>query len=71
MKTMKFKTNIKCAGCIEKVTPVLNPLVGSENWKVDTENPQKILTIESDTVSETTLAEQLKNVGYTIEKVTE
>ena len=45
---MQFKTNIKCGGCIEKVTPFLNAVAGKDGWKVDTANPEKILTITAD-----------------------
>ncbi len=44
MHTLKFKTNINCNGCINAVTPHLNKVEGLESWKVDTENPDKILT---------------------------
>ncbi|NHA05533.1 heavy-metal-associated domain-containing protein [Mucilaginibacter sp. HC2] len=47
METLKFKTTIKCGGCIATVTPVLNHLSGVEKWEVDTANPDKILTIEA------------------------
>ena len=70
MDTMKFKTNINCSGCVQKVTPVLDPLVGENNWKVETENPKKILTVTSD-VPESTLMEQVKSAGFNIEKYTE
>ncbi|MBN9283893.1 MULTISPECIES: cation transporter [Flavobacterium] len=70
METMKFKTNINCSGCVQKVTPVLDPLVGENNWKVETENPKKILTVTSD-VPESTLMEQVKSAGFNIEKYTE
>ncbi|MDQ0109204.1 copper chaperone CopZ [Chitinophaga terrae (ex Kim and Jung 2007)] len=42
----KFKTNIKCSGCIATVTPVLNELVGPDNWQVDLQSPDKILTVK-------------------------
>lgn len=45
---MQFKTNIKCGGCIEKVTPFLNAVAGTDGWKVDTANPEKILTVTAD-----------------------
>ena len=31
MKTIKFKTNINCGGCISKVTPFLNKQEGVES----------------------------------------
>jgi hypothetical protein len=30
MDTTKFKTNIKCSGCVEKVTPFLNESLGED-----------------------------------------
>ena len=49
METLKFKTTIKCGGCIAAVTPVLNNLDGVNKWEVDTTNPDKLLTIEANT----------------------
>ena len=45
MEKTKFKTNIKCAACVEKVTPDLNSAVGEGNWQVDINSIDKILTI--------------------------
>lgn len=45
METTKFKTTIKCSGCVEKVTPFLNDALGENNWQVDYNNPAKILTV--------------------------
>ena len=42
---MQFKTNIKCSGCIAKVTPFLDETIGKGEWQVDTNDPDKILTI--------------------------
>jgi copper chaperone len=63
METNKFKTNIKCSGCVEKVTPFLDEALGSENWNVDYNNPQKILTVtgEKDTAK---VIEALAKAGY-------
>ncbi len=47
METLKFKTNIKCGGCIAAVTPALNNLKGLEKWEVDTASPQKTLTVQT------------------------
>ena len=47
MEAVKFNTNIKCAGCIAKVTPFLNQVEEIEDWRVDTNNPDKILTINT------------------------
>lgn len=43
MKKVSLKTNINCGGCIASVKPAIDAAIG-ENWKVDTENTDKILT---------------------------
>ncbi|ESU27007.1 hypothetical protein FLJC2902T_23480 [Flavobacterium limnosediminis JC2902] len=71
MKTKQFKTNINCSGCIAKVTPFLNPLLGEKQWEVDTANKDKILTVPAENLDEKTLLEQVKNAGFKIELLTE
>ena len=48
METKKFKTNIKCSGCLATVTPHLNEAAGEANWSVDITDPSKILSVNSD-----------------------
>lgn len=69
MKTLKFKTNINCGGCVSKVTPFLNNQEGVESWEVDTVNPDKILTIKSDGASEEDVRARLQKVGFKAEKI--
>lgn len=64
MNTLKFKTTIKCGGCIATVTPFLNQIEGISNWSVDTNNPDKILTIETENVSAEEITSVLKSAGY-------
>ena len=68
MKTYKFKTNINCGGCVAGVTPFLNEL-NDIKWEVDTENPQKILTVQSENVSEEEIKNAVKKAGFEIETV--
>jgi copper chaperone len=51
METLKFKTNVNCGGCIATITPHLNQIKGIGKWNVDTSNPLKILTVETDGMS--------------------
>jgi hypothetical protein len=51
MTTLKFKTNINCGNCIKSVTPFLNQEIDIEHWEVDTENPDKVLTIRGEVTS--------------------
>lgn len=71
MKTKQFKTNINCSGCVAKVTPFLNPLLGENQWQVDTANKEKILTVPADNLDEKTLLEQVKTAGFKIEPLTQ
>ena len=68
MSTMKFKTNIKCTGCLTAVTPNLNNLAGKDNWKVELDNPQKILTVDGD-LSEAVIVEAVQKAGFEAEKL--
>lgn len=70
METLKFKTNIKCGGCIAAVTPHLNTIPEIDKWEVDIANPDKILTIESKgVIDEDEVVDQLEKAGYKAEKV--
>jgi len=64
MNTLKFKTTIKCGGCIATVTPFLNKIDGISTWSVDTNSPDKILTVETETVSSEKITSVLKDAGY-------
>lgn len=66
METIKFKTNIKCAGCIAKNTPFLNEAVGEDNWEVDVQSLDKILTVVTeDKIPSETVIKAVKDAGYT------
>ena len=70
METLKFKTNIKCGGCIAAVTPHLNSLSDVEKWEVDTQNPDKVLTIQGkDGLSVESIVDTLERAGYKAEKL--
>ncbi|MFZ5972028.1 MAG: heavy-metal-associated domain-containing protein [Bacteroidota bacterium] len=68
METLRFSSNIKCDGCIAKVTPHLNATVGEQNWEVDLTTPNKILTVAGD-VTEAQVKEAVQKAGYKIEKL--
>lgn len=70
METLKFKTNIKCSGCVAKVTPHLNAVEGiAGNWQVDIYNPNKVLTVDADKLSTAQIKEAVQKAGFTIEQV--
>lgn len=69
MMKYQFKTNIKCGGCIEKVTPYLDANNEIKKWEVDIKNSDKILTVETDHLSSEIIAEIVRHAGYKAEKL--
>lgn len=43
-----FQTNINCGNCIASLTPFMNKELDIETWEVDTENPDKVLSVETE-----------------------
>ena len=64
----QFKTNIMCAHCIAKVAPFLNANTEIKSWEVDIENPDKILTIDTELPVEK-VREIAREAGYKAEIV--
>ncbi len=69
MKTLKFKTNINCGGCVSKVTPFLDKQEGIDSWKVDTNNPDKLLTVECNQITEEDVKMTLQRIGFKAESI--
>mgnify|MGYP000981691528 CR=1 FL=1 len=68
METIKFKTNIKCTGCLAQAGPALNETVGENHWKVDLDSSDKTLTVEGNP-DEDKIVAALKKAGYTAERI--
>jgi copper chaperone len=68
MEAIKFKTDIKCSGCVAKATPHLNAALGEDNWEVDTANPSKVLTVVGE-VNEGKIKEAVAKAGFKAERL--
>jgi len=68
METQKFRTDIKCSGCLSKVTPHLNEIAGENNWEVDLNNPAKTLSVKGAT-TEAIIKEAVQKAGFKAEKI--
>lgn len=66
-KTLQFKTNINCGGCVATVTPFLNNAEGICQWEVDTTNKDKILTVKAEQISEQQIIDTVQKAGFKIE----
>ncbi|MEZ4905931.1 MAG: heavy-metal-associated domain-containing protein [Spirosomataceae bacterium] len=69
METLQFKTNINCGGCVAKVTPFLNQIEKIEDWKVNTDDPDKILTVSGEDLTCALIQESVAKAGFEAEQV--
>lgn len=69
MEKLVFKTTVNCGSCVAKITPAMNELDEVESWKVDTENPDKILTVEGEELTPELIIDTLEKVGYKAESI--
>lgn len=63
---IQFKTNINCGNCVRTVTGFLNDVKGIEKWEVDTDNPDKILTVQGAEVTAAAVIEAVEEAGFDI-----
>lgn len=67
MKEAKFKTNINCGNCVRAVTGFLADVQGISHWEVDTENPDKVLVVQGETVDIEEVKAAVEDAGFDIE----
>lgn len=63
----RFKTNVKCEDCVSKITPFLNNRKEIEKWEVDTNSPDKTLTVSAEGITDKEIATLVKEAGYKAE----
>lgn len=68
MSPMKFKTNVKCGGCVAAITPEMDKL--GTSWSVDLSHPDRIMTVAGDVPKEAVLS-AMKTAGYQAESLPE
>jgi copper chaperone len=68
MEKSRYKTNIKCTGCVAAVTPFLNAAVGESNWEVDLTDPSKVLSVNTGTEADKVIR-AMEKAGYKAEKI--
>lgn len=68
-KDLKFKTTLNCGGCVSKVKSDLDSSAGISDWNVDTDNPDKILTVNSKGITGEEVIAIIKGKGFNAEPV--
>jgi hypothetical protein len=66
MSERRYKTNLNCGSCVAKVTPHLNAESRIRRWSVDTENPDKVLTVEGDGVGAEAVGKMVEAAGFRV-----
>lgn len=66
MSERKYKTNLNCGSCVAKVTPHLNADSRIRQWSVDTQNPDKVLTVEGDGVGAEAVGRLVEAAGFRV-----
>jgi|WetSurMetagenome_2_1015567.scaffolds.fasta_scaffold92881_2 copper chaperone len=69
MSTLKFKTNIKCNNCITTISPYMDENDMIKEWKVDLENPERILTVTGEDITSEYIKDTLLKAGYKAEEI--
>lgn len=61
---MKFKTNIRCNGCVQNVRPYMESISGINNWEVDLASKDRIMTVTGEDVTAEKVIAVLNAAGY-------
>ncbi|MEI6059671.1 MAG: heavy metal-associated domain-containing protein [Bacteroidota bacterium] len=69
METLRFKTSLKCSGCVNAIKPGLDSMNTINRWAVDLENPDKVLEIETDEDISGEVMDSVKKAGYQISRL--
>ncbi|OEK01560.1 hypothetical protein BFP97_08510 [Roseivirga sp. 4D4] len=68
MKKAIYKTNINCGGCIATVTPFMEQAKSVEDWSVDTDSKNKLLTVSGANLDKKEVENLVKSAGFEIKE---
>ena len=66
MTVLKLKTNLRCAACVQSITPLFDAEPGIDRWNADVSTPEKWLTVEGVGATAATVDRLLKAKGYQV-----
>jgi len=69
MEKMRFKTSLRCNGCVSAITMGIESIKEVQRWNVDLESEDRLLEVEAvEDVSEKVI-EIIKKAGYAISRL--
>jgi len=73
MKTLKFKSSLKCNGCVNAIKPFMDSVQEISSWSVNLESSDKIIEAVIDNQDIVALEEkiikEITKIGYSIERI--
>lgn len=73
MQTLRFKTSLKCGGCVNAIKPYMDNIKGIESWDVDLSSPNKIVEVVTNTATPEEIIKAIEKgiaeAGYTVEQI--
>lgn len=69
MEQIILKTDLSCKHCVMKVEPVLKSEPGIENYSINLEHPDRLVTITFEDANIDSVIAGFKAVGYSAEKI--
>jgi len=66
---LRYKTSLKCGGCVRAITPGLESLNSIEKWSVDLDSTDKILEVEAPEEISDKVIDSVKKAGYQISRL--
>ena len=72
MKTIRFKSNLKCNGCVNAIKPGMENIDEIKSWRVFLDVNDKIIEVETDGNTEkiaTNVEDVVTKAGYKVEKL--
>lgn len=66
MVSRTFKTNLRCAGCVEAIRSSVDAAPEIVRWKADVNSPDKLLDVEGDAATAEVVDGLLQKAGYRI-----
>lgn len=64
MQKIRFKTNLRCDSCVQKIAVFLDPETSISSWEVDVSSPEKILSVSGSEVNVALIQALIAKAGY-------
>lgn len=73
MQTLRFKTSLKCNGCVQAIKPGIESIKEIDSWRVFLDIQDRILEVDFNESNDVDIATKVintvKEAGYSIEKL--